>query len=116
VSGYEKFGASFPTNVAGYALSDGTFVTQPRDCSLPGNCVLRVYCSAGKVALGGGYMFDDTAGATLNITGSRANTRAVQPGIFPPGDNWVINFNTTNIPAGAVSPTLSVFVRCVNAN
>ena len=117
VSGYEVNSAVFPTNGAGYALSgaNGTpTFTQTRDCSVQSNCVLRVYCSTGKVAIGGGYLIDDTNGGSLNITAARTNTRAAQPGIFPAGENYNVIFNTTGIANPAASITVSV--RCVAAN
>jgi hypothetical protein len=119
VSGYETNFAAFPTNAAGYALpgANGTpTFTQSRDCSIAGNCVLRVFCTAGNTAMGGGYMWDDTGGVSLNITGSRPNTRAAPMGIFPAGDSWVINFNTTNIPPGSVAAAIGVFVRCLTVH
>lgn len=115
VSGYETNNATFTTSEAGYALTGAngapTF-TQARDCSQPGNCVLRVYCSPGKVALGGGYLIDDSNGGSVNVTGARTNTRGQQPGIFPVGDNYAVNFNT----AGVANPAagISVAVRCVS--
>ena len=117
VSGYEKNSADFTTNEAGYALAgaNGTpTFTQARDCSQLGNCTLRVYCSTGKVAIGGGYFVDDSNGGSLNITAARTNTRAAQPGIFPVGENYAVTFNSAGITNPAAG--ISVSVRCMAAN
>jgi hypothetical protein len=119
VSGYEVNFATFPTNAAGYALAgaNGTpTFTQNRDCSIPSNCVIRVFCTPGNTAIGGGYLYDDTGGASVNIIGSRPNTRTTPQGIFPAGDSWAVNFNTTNIPPASVGTFIGVYVRCVTVH
>ena len=117
VSGFVGIANDFTVGTAASYLPDGSVVTRNVDCSA-GNCILRVYCPTGKVALGGGYLAfsDSNSLAMVNINGSRPfHVDASDPNITAlrqPGNGWVINYNTFNVPTGAVATTISGFVRC----
>lgn len=121
LSGFVGIANDFTVGTAASYLPDGTVVTRTVDCSA-GNCILRVYCPSGKVALGGGFLAfsDSNSLAMVNVNGSRPfHVDASDPNISAlrqPGNGWVINYNTFNVPTGVVATTVTGFVRCGSAS
>jgi hypothetical protein len=145
VSGFEKLSFTFTVGTTGYWAPDRG--SQPGDCSTPtgpctftrqggndadcgsaGGCFFRVYCSSGKTAIGGGYLFDDTTfaadgitvvqtGLSVNITGANTSTNSTLTthARGPVGDHFRVGYNTIGL-TGHTSPTITVLVRCATTS
>jgi hypothetical protein len=116
-SGLESSFFVFTVGNSGYATTTGpgtatAGVMRPDGCSTAAStCVVRLYCSPGKVVVGGGYFFDDSTGS-LNIAGSRPQTNTNVRPIAPAGETWVVNYDTIGIATPATQLTL--VVRCMS--